>query len=78
MSLVSDERVEELLAEVEELRAQIARNDEHYDAAMKMSEKHRKLWVEASQRNAELVAVLKDFDDRPAVATVLAKAGEKT
>lgn len=35
--------------EIKALRAQVTRDDEHYGAAMAMSEKHRMLWVEASQ-----------------------------
>lgn len=45
-------------SEYEQLREQIARDEEHYQAAMAMSEKHRKLWVEASQNRDRLRAVL--------------------
>lgn len=31
-------------------RSQIERDKEHYDAAMAMSEKHRRLWVEECQK----------------------------
>jgi acetyl-CoA carboxylase carboxyltransferase component len=45
-------------AEIEKLQAQIARDEEHYQAAMKMFEKQRKLWVEACQENTHLRAAL--------------------
>jgi hypothetical protein len=45
----------------------IARNETHYQAAMAMSEKHRKLWVEACQERerirAELQSVIKEQSD---------------
>jgi hypothetical protein len=39
-----------------EAAEQIERDEEHYRAAMAMSEKHRKLWVEESQKNQSLEA----------------------
>lgn len=36
------------------LRAQIARDEEHYQAAMTMGEKHRRNWVEACQERERL------------------------
>ena len=46
--------IREQAARIAELEAQVARDDEHYAAAMAMSEKHRRNWVEAAQRVAEL------------------------
>lgn len=45
-------------AEAENVRLtqQVARDEEHYQAAMAMNEKHRKLWVEASQQRDALRA----------------------
>jgi hypothetical protein len=43
-------------AEIVRLTQQVARDDEHYAAAMAMNEKHRKLWVEASQQRDALRA----------------------
>ena len=45
--------------EIERLVAQVASDDEHYRAAMAMSEKHRKLWVEASQSLAAIANSMK-------------------
>ena len=39
-----------------EAAEQIERDEEHYRVAMAMSEKHRKLWVEESQKNQSLEA----------------------
>ena len=48
------DEIERLRAENAELKAQTVRDDEHYKAAMGMSEKHRRNWVEACQQNTEL------------------------
>lgn len=48
--------IEQQAARIAELEAQVARDGEHYNAAMAMSEKHRRNWVEAAQRVAELEA----------------------
>lgn len=39
----------EAAVEILQLRAQVARDNEHYNAVRNMSEKHRALWVEAQQ-----------------------------
>jgi outer membrane murein-binding lipoprotein Lpp len=54
----AETEIERLNAEIEQLQAQVIRDDEHYKAAMGMSEKHRRLWVEASQQNKDQEAVI--------------------
>lgn len=43
--------VDALTSLLADARAQIERDKEHYEAAMAMSEKHRRLWVEECQKN---------------------------
>lgn len=43
------------------LVAIIARNETHYQAAMAMSEKHRKLWVEACQERERIRVALQSL-----------------
>jgi hypothetical protein len=80
------DEIDLLTKENADLKAQIARDDEHYKAAMVMSEKHRRNWVEACQQNAELrekadqyLSVLEDlvswFPDAPSHEWRI-KAGE--
>lgn len=63
-----EQRVKELeakLAEVESERQQDeSRNEEHWQAAMAMSEKHRKNWVEACQSRDRLREALRCLVDQ--------------
>lgn len=44
----------ELQAEIDRLKAQVARDDEHYKAASEYGEKYRRNWVEACQERESL------------------------
>lgn len=59
-------KCEQAAARIEALAAQVARDDEHYAAAMTMGEKHRRNWVEACQAQkraeAEAAALRKDAE----------------
>lgn len=49
----------------ERLREQIERDTEHYQAAMAMSEKHRRLWIEACQERDQALAALAQTASEP-------------
>lgn len=61
------DQIRRLMIERAEAADQIERDAEHYTAAMGMSEKHRRLWVEAEQKlkgqAAELERIRKFVDE---------------
>ena len=48
-------RIDELERENAELKAQHGRDEEYYEAAMTMSEKHRKNWVKAEREREQAI-----------------------